>query len=301
MGGHLRYVRAAMIETLSQDYIRTARAKGAGEARVLVHHALRNALIPVITVVALSFGSLFSGALVTETMFAYPGMGKLIYDAVMGNDYNLALAGLLLATAMTLVANLAADIAYAAADPQDQLPMSAALVIAERGAWRRRAPHAAGARPRGAGVRGGGGAGARSGRRARSSICATGSRRPRWPIRSAPTSSGATCCCGSASAGGCRCSSASSRRSPRRGSAPSIGLVAGYRGGRIDALLMRVTDGVIALPLLPLLVVLAALDLDKLGLRLHRAARTRRASTASSCWWRWSAGPRWRGWCAARR
>ena len=118
MGGHLRYVRAAMIETLSQDYIRTARAKGASEARVLVHHALRNALIPVITVVALSFGALFSGALVTETMFAYPGMGKLIYDSILGNDYNLALAGLLLATAMTLFANLAADIAYAAADPR---------------------------------------------------------------------------------------------------------------------------------------------------------------------------------------
>jgi peptide/nickel transport system permease protein len=118
MGGHLRYVRAAMIETLSQDYIRTARAKGASELRVLVRHALRNALIPVITVVALSFGALFSGALVTETMFAYPGMGKLIYDAVLGNDYNLALAGLLLATATTLFANLAADIAYAAADPR---------------------------------------------------------------------------------------------------------------------------------------------------------------------------------------
>jgi peptide/nickel transport system permease protein len=117
-GGHLRYVRAAMIETLRQDYIRTARAKGAGELRILLGHALRNALIPVITVVALSFGSLFSGALVTETMFAYPGMGKLIYDAVMGNDFNLALAGLLLATAMTLLANLAADIAYAAADPR---------------------------------------------------------------------------------------------------------------------------------------------------------------------------------------
>jgi peptide/nickel transport system permease protein len=118
MGGHLRYVRAAMIETLSQDYIRTARAKGASELRVLLGHALRNALIPIITVVALSFGSLFSGALVTETMFAYPGMGKLIYDAILGNDYNLALAGLMLATAMTLGANLAADVAYAAADPR---------------------------------------------------------------------------------------------------------------------------------------------------------------------------------------
>jgi len=118
MGGHLRYMRAAMLETLHQDFIRTARAKGAGDLRVLLGHALRNALIPVITVVALSFGSLFSGALITETMFAYPGMGKLIFDSVMGNDFNLALAGLLLATAMTLLSNLGADVAYAVADPR---------------------------------------------------------------------------------------------------------------------------------------------------------------------------------------
>jgi len=121
VGGHLRYARAAMIEALTQDYVRTARAKGASELRVLLRHALRNALIPIITVAALSMGSLFSGALVTETMFAYPGMGKLIYDAILGNDYNLALAGLLLATAMTLLANLAADIAYAAVDPRISL------------------------------------------------------------------------------------------------------------------------------------------------------------------------------------
>jgi peptide/nickel transport system permease protein len=118
MGAHLRYIRAAMIETLREDYIRTARAKGASETRVLAYHALRNALIPVVTVLALSFGSLFSGALITETMFAYPGMGKLIYDAILGNDFNLALAGLLLATVMVLLANLAADIAYAVIDPR---------------------------------------------------------------------------------------------------------------------------------------------------------------------------------------
>jgi len=117
-GSQFRYMRAAMIDALTHDYVRTARAKGAGEARILTRHALRNALIPLITVVALSFGSLFSGALVTETMFAYPGMGKLIYDAVLGNDYNLALAGLLFATLMTLLANFAADLAYAAADPR---------------------------------------------------------------------------------------------------------------------------------------------------------------------------------------
>ncbi len=118
IGGYLRYMRASMIEALRQDYIRTARAKGAGETRVLWGHALRNALAPVITVVALSFGSLFSGALITETMFAYPGMGKLIYDAILGNDFNVALAGLLFATLLVLLSNLVADIAYAAADPR---------------------------------------------------------------------------------------------------------------------------------------------------------------------------------------
>jgi peptide/nickel transport system permease protein len=118
IGPFLRFARAAMIEALRQDYARTARAKGASEARVLWGHAFRNALVPVITVVALSFGSLFSGALITETMFAYPGMGKLIYDAILGNDFNLALAGLLFATLLVLLSNLAADIAYAAADPR---------------------------------------------------------------------------------------------------------------------------------------------------------------------------------------
>lgn len=118
VGGHTRYMRASMIETLRQDYIRTARAKGLTENRVVLHHALRNALIPVVTILALDLGVLFSGALITETVFAYPGMGKLIFDAIMGNDYNLALVGLLLATALTLAGNLLADIAYASLDPR---------------------------------------------------------------------------------------------------------------------------------------------------------------------------------------
>ena len=75
-------------------------------------------MIPVVTMLALYFGALFSGALVIETMFAYPGMGKLIYDSVMGNDFNLALAGLLFATLMTLASNLAADLIYAWLDPR---------------------------------------------------------------------------------------------------------------------------------------------------------------------------------------
>ncbi|MFO0995343.1 MAG: ABC transporter permease [Alphaproteobacteria bacterium] len=121
VAGYTRFVRASVIEALRQDYVRTARAKGASVARVLIHHALRNALLPVVTIIALNFGALVSGALITETMYAYPGMGRLIYDAIMGNDYNLALVALLLATVLTLLANLAADVAYGALDPRISL------------------------------------------------------------------------------------------------------------------------------------------------------------------------------------
>ena len=117
-GGFTRFVRASTMETMRHDYIRTARAKGLSERRVVLKHALRNAMIPVVTIVALSFGGLFSGALITETMFSYLGMGKLIYDSILGNDYNLALVGLLFATLLTLIANLAADICYAWLDPR---------------------------------------------------------------------------------------------------------------------------------------------------------------------------------------
>ncbi|NUB11059.1 ABC transporter permease [Azospirillum sp. Vi22] len=118
IGGYTRYVRAAMMGELRQDYVRTARAKGLGEGRVVWRHALRNATIPIVTIVALEFGALFSGALVTETMFAWPGMGKLIYDSIMGNDLNVALVALLFATLTTLAGNLLADAAYAGLDPR---------------------------------------------------------------------------------------------------------------------------------------------------------------------------------------
>jgi peptide/nickel transport system permease protein len=117
-GGFIRYVRASMIEVLRMDHVRTARAKGAPERRVVLIHAFRNALIPVVTVMALSFGVLFNGALLTETMFAQPGMGKMIYDAILGNDFNLALTGLLFATLVTLLSNLVADLAYGWLDPR---------------------------------------------------------------------------------------------------------------------------------------------------------------------------------------
>src|SRR5260370_38666534 len=96
----------------------TGRARGAREGRVIRHHAVGNAMIPIVTIIALSFGGLFSGALITETMFASPGMGKLIFDAVLGNDFNLALAALLPATLVTLIANLPAATASACLAPR---------------------------------------------------------------------------------------------------------------------------------------------------------------------------------------
>lgn len=118
VGGILRFTRSAMIEALRQDYVRTARAKGLGTAQVVVGHALRNAMIPVVTILALNFGTLFSGTLIVEQMFAYNGMGKMIYDAIIGNDFNLALVGLLFATLLTLLSNLGADVVYAWLDPR---------------------------------------------------------------------------------------------------------------------------------------------------------------------------------------
>jgi peptide/nickel transport system permease protein len=118
IGSYSRYTRSSMLEVLRQDYIRTARAKGASRSRVIWKHGLRNAMIPVVTILALDFGYLFSGALVTETIYSWPGMGKLIFDSVMGNDFNLALVALLFATALTLTGNLLADICYALLDPR---------------------------------------------------------------------------------------------------------------------------------------------------------------------------------------
>ncbi|MCB9969846.1 MAG: ABC transporter permease [Geminicoccaceae bacterium] len=117
-GTFIRFVRAAMLEALREDFIRTARVKGLSTTAVVIRHALPHTALAMITMTALHAGSLFSGALVVETIFAYLGMGKLIYDAILGNDYNLALVALLLATLVTLVANLVADLAYGWLDPR---------------------------------------------------------------------------------------------------------------------------------------------------------------------------------------
>ncbi len=121
VGDFTRFMRASMLQTLRQDFIRTARAKGLTMTRVVTGHALRNALLPLVTIIALSIGRLFSGALITEAMFAWHGMGKMIYDAILGNDYNLALIGLMLATALTLIGNFFADVGYVWLDPRVSL------------------------------------------------------------------------------------------------------------------------------------------------------------------------------------
>ncbi len=118
VGGPTRYVRASMIEVLGQDFIRTAHAKGVPMGRLVIHHALRNAMIPVVTIVALGLGHLFSGALLTETVFAWRGMGRMVLEAIQGNDYNLAMICLLFSTALVLGANILADIAYTMLDPR---------------------------------------------------------------------------------------------------------------------------------------------------------------------------------------
>jgi peptide/nickel transport system permease protein len=113
-----RMVRTAMLEELNQDYIRTARAKGLSETAVVYRHALRNALIPVLTVIGLQFGSLLAGAIVTETIFSWPGIGRLTLSAISNRDYALV-QGCILAVGLTYVAvNLLTDIAYTLANPR---------------------------------------------------------------------------------------------------------------------------------------------------------------------------------------
>lgn len=118
LAAYARHSAAAVGATLAEPWVTAARARGNGEARVLLRHALPNASVPILQVAALDAGALVGGALITETLFARPGMGKLIYDAVMGNDTNLALVALLLVALVTMLATLAADLAQRALDPR---------------------------------------------------------------------------------------------------------------------------------------------------------------------------------------
>lgn len=113
-----RYMRGAMLETIDDDYIRTARAKGLSERRVILHHAVRNALIPIVSLVGLFLPILFGGAVVIEVIFAWPGMGRVMFEAISARDYPLVMAGSFLFAALVIVGNLIADLLYAVVDPR---------------------------------------------------------------------------------------------------------------------------------------------------------------------------------------
>ncbi len=228
-------------------------------------------MLPVVTMIALSFGSLFSGALVVETTFAYLGVGKLIYDAILGSDFNLALLALMLATLVTLASNLAADLAYAWLDPRISYACLRRRSHGRRAACRSRD---AGGRP----------CCSRSWRSAAVAAPLIESwlgldtatvdllARLESPSAAHPLGTdelGRDVLVRLLQAG--RVSLAVGLCGALLAAAIGtvVGLAAGYAGGALDDLLMRLTDMVISLPLLPLLIVLAAIDLGKLGLSAH--------------------------------
>jgi peptide/nickel transport system permease protein len=119
-----RYVRSAMIDVLSADYVRTARAKGLAERVVVSRHALRNAMIPVITIVGIQFGRLLGGAVVTESVFAYPGIGRLVINSIANRDYPVVQGTLMLVVLIFLLTNIIVDASYALLDPRVKLERS---------------------------------------------------------------------------------------------------------------------------------------------------------------------------------
>jgi peptide/nickel transport system permease protein len=118
LAGISLFVRNGMLEVLHQDFITTARAKGLPESAVVFRHALRNALLPLITLLGLAIPGLIGGSVIAESIFAIPGMGKLFYDAVLMRDFPVIMGILTIGSALTLLGNLLADLAYAWADPR---------------------------------------------------------------------------------------------------------------------------------------------------------------------------------------
>lgn len=118
LAGISRYMRTSMLEVLHKDFIRTARAKGLSEKSVIYKHALRNALLPIVTILGLSIPGLIGGSVIFESIFAIPGMGKLFFDSVMARDYPAIMGVLFIGAILTLLGNLIADITYAYVDPR---------------------------------------------------------------------------------------------------------------------------------------------------------------------------------------
>jgi peptide/nickel transport system permease protein len=119
------YVRAQMLDVLGQDFVQTARAKGLPEARVIVRHALRNALLPLITLVSLTVPTLFGGAVIIESIFSWPGVGSLAIQAATNRDYTVIMGTVLLVAVITVLSNLVADVLQAVADPRVQVAKAA--------------------------------------------------------------------------------------------------------------------------------------------------------------------------------
>ena len=115
---YARLTRASMLEILSSDYIRTARAKGVSETKVYGHHALRNAILPVVTIAGLQFGSIISGAVLVETVFSWPGLGTLAFDSILARDYPTVLGILFFSSVLVILANLLTDFVYRLVDPR---------------------------------------------------------------------------------------------------------------------------------------------------------------------------------------
>ena len=121
IAGWSRYLRSMVLESMRQDYIKTARAKGLAEWRVVMRHALRNALLPLITLLGLQGGRLVGGAMITETVFSWPGMGRLLVESLAARDYPVLMAAFMLMSALVIAGNLAADLTYGVADPRIRL------------------------------------------------------------------------------------------------------------------------------------------------------------------------------------
>lgn len=118
VGTIMRYTRSTMLETIRQDYIRTARAKGLKERVVVVRHALKNALIPIVTVIGMELGGLFGGSVLTETIFAWPGVGKYVVDGINNSDYAVVQGGCMLVAIIAVLMNLVVDLLYGTLDPR---------------------------------------------------------------------------------------------------------------------------------------------------------------------------------------
>jgi peptide/nickel transport system permease protein len=113
-----RLTRAAMLEVMSRDYVRAARAKGLAERAVVVRHALRNALLPVMTFLGLQFGALLGGAVITEVVFSWPGLGRMLLDGIMRRDYPVVQATVIVVASIYVVVNLVVDVLYHVVDPR---------------------------------------------------------------------------------------------------------------------------------------------------------------------------------------